>query len=159
MYNQIPNIEIENARIIFRNFSGAESKFNRKGDRNFCVIIDNPETAEQLSQDGWNIKILQPRDPEDKPSHYLKVNVSFDYTPPTVWKVTSKKKMMLDEETVGDIDYVDIKSADVVIRPYKWEVNGKTGISAYLKNLYVVVDEDSFAGKYAEYPSDDNMPF
>ena len=41
------NIEIENAKLLFKNFSGEQSKFNRKGDRNFSVIIEDPAEAER----------------------------------------------------------------------------------------------------------------
>ena len=160
MNKKIDNISMEDAQILLRNFAGKEDQYNRAGDRNFCVIIDDPEVAQQLSDDGWNVRVLRPRDPEDEPRHYMQVKVSFKNIPPSIWLVTQHGKTKLTEETVESLDYADLKSVDLIINPYRWEVNGKTGVKAYLKTGYFVINEDEFAAKYAEeeFPEED-IPF
>ena len=156
------NLVIENAHLLFRNFSGRENKYNRAGQRNFCVYIDNPVEAQKLINDGWNIRVRPPREDGEEPRYYLQVAVSFDNIPPTVYMITKhKKKVKLDEESIETLDFAEICNVDLTIRPYNWIIqegtkNEKSGVKAYLRSLYVVIEEDEFAEKYAgdEYPEE-----
>lgn len=156
--NALSNISIENAHIIFRNFSGEESKFNKKGSRNFGVVLD-VDLAAMMKKDGWNIKELPPREDGDIPTYWLPVSVAFGHIPPKIMLVTSNSMAPLDETTVNQLDYAEIASIDMIVRPYCWEVNGNSGVKAYLKTMYVTIVEDEFASKYQKNMGSEEVPF
>ena len=161
MSERIPNLTVENARIVFRNFAGKESKFNPKGKRNFCLLLDH-DSAYEMKEQGWNIKELAPRDDGDDPQPYIQVAVAFENYPPNVWLISGKKKTKLDEDTVSVLDYAEIENVDLIINPSRWEVSGKSGIKAYLKTMYVTIVENEFEKKYKDLEEDDDddeMPF
>ena len=143
-------LQIDDARIIYRNFSGEPSKYNRAGDRNFAVIIPDPDLADKLAADGWNVKIKPPREEGDDPFMYLPVKVKFNERGPVVYLKTGKNMVKLDEESIDCLDHVDILGVDLDIRPYDWNVNDKTGRTAYLQTICVTQDIDRFAARYAE---------
>lgn len=145
------NIRIEGAKIGFRNFSGEEGRFNPKGRRNFCVFLEE-DIAKDMEKEGWNVKWLQPREEGDEPQAYLQVKVVFGKIPPKIVLVTGRGKTRLDEDTVNILDWAEIQNVDLVIRPYNWEVNGSTGVSAYIKTMYVTLREDEFESKYYDVP-------
>lgn len=150
-FKRIPNLEIENARLIFRNFSAKPDKFNAKGGiRKFGVIID-PAVVDSLREEGWNIKELPPKEEDGDSLYYLSVKVQYgEYRNPNVFLITNGKKNLLEEGAVASIDYAELVNVDLVIAPHYWEVSGKSGINAYLKTGYFEIVTDSFASKYED---------
>jgi hypothetical protein len=136
---------MDDVRIVYRNFSGAGSKYNREGDRNFSVVIDDEDLANQLIEEGWNIKIRPPRDEDDTPFMHLPVKVKFNDRGPGVYLISGRNRVELDEDSVSCLDDIDIAGVDLDIRPYDWEVNGKSGRTAYLHSIQVVQEVNRFA--------------
>ena len=150
---ELAPVTMEGVRIIWRNFAGKERKYNAEGQRNFTVIIPDEETAEAMLADGWNVKWLEPREEYDEVERtpYLKVNVKYGKgRPPRAVVVTDKNRTQLDEDTIETLDLVDIKNVDLIVRPYEYDVNGKQGISAYLKTIYVTIEQDELEERYEE---------
>ena len=154
----INKITIENARLIFRDFTGERNRFN--SDRTFGVVLDLDQ-ADLLEDEGWNVKRLPPREEGDEPLCFLSVKVVFGKVPPKIVLINGKRrKQTLDPSTIGILDWVQIEKADLIIRPYNYDFAGHTGTKAYLSSMYVTKSTDTLEDKYADIPDEDeDMPW
>lgn len=149
-------LQIDDARLVYRNFRGEGSMYNREGDRNFAVVIDDQEIADALIEEGWNVKIKAPRDEDDIPFMTLPVKIKFNDRGPIAYLKSGNNMVKLRDDAISCLDDIDIASVDLDIRPYDWDINGKTGRTAYLQSIHVVQQVDRFAARYAEeeYPEE-----
>ena len=143
-------LQIDDARIVYRNFAGVGSKYNREGDRNFAIVIPDMETAEALKAEGWNVKIKPLRDADDDPFITLPVKIKFNDRGPKAYLISGENRVELDEESISILDDIDIRNVGLDIRPYDWEVNGKEGRTAYLQAIEVEQEIDRFSARYQD---------
>lgn len=160
--NQEFSILMEDAPILFLNFSGIPGTYNQEGDRNFAVVIDE-EVAEDMLEDGWNVKQLKDRD--DEPGdHYLSVSVKYrdrfgkELRPPKLVVVNSKGRLELDETNCDIIDKVDIAKVDLIINGRTRDEDGVRKIKGYLKSMFITLVEDPLEMKYANELPETNAP-
>ena len=146
-------LNLEGVRVGFKNFSGRETAFNNEGDRNFVAFLDF-DLAQELAQQGWNIKF--PDQPETDDSGelirepYLPIKVSYKHQAPSVYliDIENNHKTVLDEATVNLADSSTLLPSDLIINASHWNVNGKSGIKAYLKTAYLNIEPSPFFAKY-----------
>lgn len=149
------NVTLENANIVFRNFSGREEKFNEKGKRNFSILLSEKDAVD-MSAAGWNIKHLKPKDEGDVPQPYIQVTVSYKTRPPKMVMITSRGLTYLSEDEIELFDHVDIETADVTLNPYEWDVNGNQGVKAYAVSVYIKIVEDYLELKWQAWADGQN---
>ena len=145
------NLTIENAQIGrggYRNFAGEKTQFNAAGKRTFVVLLDEA-MGRMLEEQGWHIRWRDPRDEQDDPVGLLTVEVKFGDYPPKIVLISGDNHTQLDESNIAILDTAEIDRCDLIIRPYNWEVNGNTGTKAYVKTMYVTLQDDDFGGRYA----------
>lgn len=158
-------IEIEGAKLRYPNFAGEKKRFNASGDRNFGLYIDE-ELAKRLSADGWGGIKQNGKDPKtdeyvttadldmelEEPRYFIsKIRVNYEGKfPPRIFRCTSDSMKPLNEETCGILDSDRIIDVDVVINGSKWEMNGNSGIAAYLDSIWAHVEESRFDKKHKD---------
>lgn len=150
--------DVDGRNMRFRNFAGKAGKYNAEGDRNFCLLL-NPEVAAEMAADGFNIKYLKPRDEEEDPVPYIQIKLKYysrsgeRLRPPKIVLLTKKGKTQLDEDSVNTLDWAEIEKFDIAINPREYNnIQGRSGVSAYLKTLYVTIVEDEFEDRYLDVP-------
>ena len=146
------DLTLRNVRIIFRNFAGAPTRFNAAGGKRTFSILLNETEANDLRSMGFNVKALKQRDPDDDPAFHLPVEVSYRVKPPRIVFISNqgRKRTVIDEDTVGLIDYTEIEKIDLTINPYQWEMENARGVKAYLRTMYVTIREDELDIEYAQ---------
>jgi hypothetical protein len=146
---RIPPLVIENAHLVYRNFSGAAKMYNAKGLRNFHVVLE-PEQAKELEQLGWNIKWPKPRDDGEDRNPTMKVWVRFDNFPPYILQLTSRGRLELDEDSVANLDMAEFTNVDLKITGSWYETPERKGFKAYLSQMFVTLNEGDLLSKYSE---------
>jgi hypothetical protein len=140
---------MENVKLIYKNFTGREGRYNKVGERSFSVLLPY-DVAEAMAQDGYNVKFPVNTEDRDLLPH-LQVKLNFDsQVPPMIWQITSRGRTRLTEDTVAVLDMADIINVDLVLNPYYWSIQGNEGWACYLKSIYVTIEEDALERKYAE---------
>ena len=143
-------LEIDNARIIFRNLEGRGGLYNREGDRSFALVVTDAEARDALIEKAYNVKTKTPRDEDEEPLMYLTIKVKPNGRGPRIYLVSGRSKRELPEESWGLIDQISIANVSLDIHAYDWNVNGKSGRSAYLAAMEVTQNIDRFAAAMEE---------
>lgn len=151
-------LQMDDVRLVYKNFAGVSNSYNREGERNFSIIIPDMETAQELMDMGWRVKIRAPREEGDLPFIHMPVKVKFNGYGPDIYLCSGKNKTKLTEDTVECLDRISIKQVDLDLAPYYWTSrDGTSGRSTYLSKMYVVQEIDRFQQRMAEeeYPCDE----
>ena len=81
---------------------------------------------------------------------YLTIKVKPNGRGPHIYLLSGRSKRELPEESWGLIDQISIADVSLDIRAYDWNVNGKSGRSAYLAAMEVTQNIDRFAAAMEE---------
>lgn len=153
------NLIIEDAKIIFPNFSGREGRYNREGNRCFSVMVPDEKLALQLKDDGWNIR-ERVINGEGTGEYYINgVNINFDYyIKPVIYYISNGNEIeltpeIMDSGIAAQLDGRGAERYDVSIRPRSWErTDGSIGIKGYVDEMRIVAKKSLFGGGSDELP-------
>jgi hypothetical protein len=149
-----PELQIDGATLIFKNFAGREREFNEQGKRNFSILLTE-EVARPLMAERWNVKEMRKLDPDSEQMYHLPVTVSYKVRPPAVFLITSRGKSPLGEDLVEEMDNLAFTNVDVIVNGYDWfiERTKKGGRKAYLQTMFATMYEDALMQRYMDVPT------
>lgn len=149
----IDDEELEDVMVKWNwsHFDGRADTFNDEGDHNFTIILPE-ETAKELLKRGWTgVKENEPYEEGDPPEWTLKVKISYRYEAPKIYLIKRGRKFRAEESDLRDIRRDSCSQIDVIITPSRWINGPRTGVTAYVKELYAEIKESRFADKYGDF--------
>ena len=147
---------VQNTTLVYKNFSGAPTKYNREGGRPTFAIVLDPQQADKFREKGFNIKPFRPQDEEELYSLEIKVNWNSRF-PPNInvielvqGQVKGKPKPK-NRITSGVLDTFQIKKADVLFNGHEYDPVDHPGkCTAYLSTAYIHVELNELDAIYSE---------
>lgn len=161
-YNGRIYMVITDAKLLsmpFRNFEGRKSDFNPMGEKEFGVVIEDAELAQQMAADNWTVKTLTNRDGKDylygikvdgEDLHWVKIKVKYrdnkgnPTIPPKVLIRTTNNEIKYGEEDLKDLDTADLMDVDLKINIRTRTTNGKTYTTGYLNTMIATLLDDNY---------------
>lgn len=160
---ELKNETIFDAKIIFKNFKGEETAYNKKGDRN-CVVVfkeEQKDMAEEMLRLGWPIKRKEGYNDPDAVEYHMKAKLKYDLPQnlkPKVFFVNPDdgQRLEVPEENVEELDRTWFGKADITIRAFAYArqigKNVDEGYSVQIYRLYVTPamtqEKDPLDAKY-----------
>lgn len=157
-----PTITFRDVKFTFwkTNFSGDPSRKKYNGERKtFDIVIEDEVLAKKLIEDGWKVKFYEN---SNDPFYYLEVEVRYKPFPPTIYTIDTRtrRKTLLTDDTVGMLDFARIEKVNLEISGNPWDVNGKSGIKAYVSYMNVFIQSNPFADDFDDLAeTEEDVPF
>lgn len=151
--NWIDDEELEdvNVKWPWSNFDGRDP-MNGDGNYNFTVTLPEAQALDLLNKGWTGVKENPPREEGDPSEWTLRIKVSYMYTPPKIYLIKNERKFRVTEiENLADIRRDMTDRVDVIITPSRWVQGSKSGVTAYVKELYAEIRESRFSSRYADY--------
>lgn len=145
---ELANETIFNAKIIFKNFKGEETAYNKKGDRN-CVIVfkeEQRELAEEMLAKGWPVKRKEGYNDPDAVEYHVKAKLKTDLPanlkPKCFWvNGEDKQRTEIPPENYDELDKTWFGRVDMTIRAFAYArqigKNVDEGYSVQIFRMYV----------------------
>ena len=155
--------EINDAKLIWCNLCGRAAQYNEDGQRNFNVVLDE-DSYNRLKDAGVNVRIRPSRDESAEPQYLLKVNLGYDFRPPVIYIDNGENEREL---SVGELSIIDDAAMDGTISHVDLSFRASRsrrrtdnyGLSAWLKSMYVRIEEDPIVRRHRARVSGEDVPF
>lgn len=173
MANTGKRLKLDGVQIRKRNFRGERVKYNDRGNRTCLLILDRDQAeksgfksvtdfVDYLRSENWKVGVFPVREGEDEPDAFMQVNAIYnEYEHPNIYLKNAKGSVLLDENSVGEIDYADIANVDCILYLNYWKYDGSEGFNNRIKSMEVTILEDEITYRNTIHSTEDAeyLPF
>lgn len=150
---ELKDLAPDEIKWAFSHIDGREDTFNEKGQRDIIVIVSR-EAADELATLGWTIKAYerQNADEGDEPEYTFRVRISYKFEAPRIYLIKGRKKIFVDNpDMLNSVRRDNTRKISLIATPSRWTQPGRSGVSAYIKEMYIEVEESRLEAMYADY--------